>query len=76
MIDLHWDMGLVRDAKRFLERLWKLVGFTANVSNVLAAILGRDLRQDDELISMGKGIRRINEGGGHAQGARLHLPSH
>ena len=46
--------------------------FVADVAGVHAAVLGRDLRQGDDLVRLGVGAGVVDQAGGQAPGAVLH----
>jgi hypothetical protein len=70
--DLHRQLRLAADLDRFGDRVEQAVGRVADVAHVDAVVAGDDLGQGDDLRRVGVGARRVDQAGGHAEGAGFH----
>ena len=76
VVDFGRKTCFATDANGFFDRLGELIGFAANVRDVLTSVFSCNLCQLDQFIGLGESRGRIDESGSHAEGPAFHLPAY
>ena len=76
MIDFDRETGFATDAHCLLHAFDQLIAFAAHMRRVLATVFRRNLTQLDQLVSLGKESRRIDQRGRDAERAGFHFAPH